>query len=174
MVNGNQQTVCWHVDDCKLSHRDKRVNNRFNLGLKEEYKSIFEDGSGQMTVCRGKVHNYLGMKLYYTQKGLCYITMFEQIKEIIQIFEELDPNSKGTKASAEPSNLFIVRYQCPKLSEKLSVGFHRVVAKTLFTTKRARPDSSTSLSFLTTMVKKSYEDDWSKLGNLGKYFRGTK
>ena len=68
------------MEDCKLSHRDKRVNVRFILVLKEEYKSIFEDGSGQMTVCCGKVHDYLGMKLDYTQKGLCYITMFEQIK----------------------------------------------------------------------------------------------
>ena len=33
MVNGKQQTICWHVDDCKLSHRDKRVNGRFILVL---------------------------------------------------------------------------------------------------------------------------------------------
>ena len=49
------------------------------------------------------------MKLDYTQKGLCYITMFEQIKETIEIFEDLDPKSKGTKASVAPYNLFIVR-----------------------------------------------------------------
>ena len=35
MVNGNQQTICWHVDDCKLIHRYKRVNDRFILVLKE-------------------------------------------------------------------------------------------------------------------------------------------
>ena len=64
------------------------------------------------------------MKLDYTQKCLCYITMFEQIKDIIEIFEYLDPKSKGTKASAAPSNLFIVRYDCNKLREKLRVGFH--------------------------------------------------
>ena len=29
--------------------------------LRKEYKSIFEDGSGKMTVKRGKVHEYLGM-----------------------------------------------------------------------------------------------------------------
>ena len=45
MVNGNQQKICWHVDDCKLSHRDKRVTARIILVLKEEYKSIFKDGS---------------------------------------------------------------------------------------------------------------------------------
>ena len=110
MVNRKYQTMCWHVDDFKLSHRDKRVNDRFILVLKEEYERIFEDGSGQMTVCRVKFHNCLGMKLDYTQKGLCYITMFKQNKEIIEIFEDLDSKSKGTKASAASSNLFIVRY----------------------------------------------------------------
>ena len=103
-----------------------------------------------------------------------YITMFKQIKEIIEIFEEQEPKSKGTKASAAPSNFFIVRDHCPKLSKNLSVGFHRVVAKTLFTTKRARPDSGTSLLFLTTRVKQPDEDNCSKLGHLVKYFRGNK
>ena len=55
MVNGNKQTICWHVDGCKLSHRYKRVNDRFILVLREEYKSIFEDGSRQMTEIRGKI-----------------------------------------------------------------------------------------------------------------------
>ena len=92
------------MNDCKLSHRDKKMNDRFILGFKEEYESIFEDGSGQMTGSRGKIHDYLGMNLDYKQKGLCYITMFERIKEIIEIFEELEHNSKGNKASAAPSN----------------------------------------------------------------------
>ena len=87
MVNGKQQTIFWHVDNCKLSHRDKRVNNRFILVLKEEHESIFEDGFRQMTVSRRKIHNYLGMKLDYKQKGLCYSTMLVQITETIEIFE---------------------------------------------------------------------------------------
>ena len=127
-----------------------------------------------MTVCHGKFHDYLVMKLDYTQKGLCYITMFEQIKYITEIFEDMDPKSKGTKASEAPSNFFVVRDECPNISEKLSVGFHRMVAKTLFTTKRARPDSGKSLLFLTTRVKHPDKDDWSKLRNLVKYFRVTK
>ena len=84
--------------------------------------------------------------------------MFEKIKETIEIFEDLDHKSKGTKAIAEPSNFFIVRYDCPNISKKLSVGFHRVVAKTLFATKRARPDYGTSLSFLATRVKQPDDD----------------
>ena len=142
-MNGKQQTIFWHVDDCKLIHGDKKVNDRFILVLKEEYEIIFEDFSGQMIMIRIKIHDYLDMKLDYTQKGVCYITMFEQIKEIIEIFEDLDPKSKGTKSSAAPSNLFIVRNDYAKLSKNLSVSFHMVVAKTIFATKGARPDSGT-------------------------------
>ena len=53
MVNVKQQTIYWHVEDCKLRHIYKMVNNRFILVLKEEYESIFKDGFGQMTVSRG-------------------------------------------------------------------------------------------------------------------------
>ena len=66
-----------------------------------------------------------------------------------------------------------MRDDCPKLSEKLSVGFHRVVAKTPFTTKRSRLYSGTSLLFLTTMVKQPDKENWSKLGHLVKYVRET-
>ena len=36
MMNGKQQTIFWNVDDCKLSHINKRLNGRFILVLKEE------------------------------------------------------------------------------------------------------------------------------------------
>jgi hypothetical protein len=45
--------------------------------LRQEYESIFEDGSREMTVSRGKVHKYLGMTLYYTVRGQVKITMFD-------------------------------------------------------------------------------------------------
>jgi hypothetical protein len=48
------------------------------------------------------------------------------------------------------------------------------VAKTLFATKRARPDTGTSVSFLTTRVREPDKEDWVKLGHLMKYLRGTK
>ena len=86
----------------------------------------------------------------------------------------MDPKYKGNKASAAPSNFFIVRDDFPKRSERLRVGFNMVVAKNLFTTKHARPDSGTSLSFLTTRDKQPDEDGWSKLGQLVKYLRGKK
>jgi hypothetical protein len=66
IVDGTQMTICFHVDDCKLSHRNSRANNNIIDWLHQEYESIFEDGSGKMTVRRGRVHKYLGMTLDYT------------------------------------------------------------------------------------------------------------
>ena len=34
MVNGEQLTVCWHVDNLKSSHIDPKVNNEFYNGLR--------------------------------------------------------------------------------------------------------------------------------------------
>jgi hypothetical protein len=80
-------TITFHVDDCKLSHEEPKEMDNMIAWLREEYKSIFEDGSGKMTVSRGKVHKYLGMMLDYTTKGQVKITMFDYVNEIITAFE---------------------------------------------------------------------------------------
>jgi hypothetical protein len=46
--------ICFHVDDCKLSHHKRKVMDRMIKYLRREYASIFKDGSGAMMVSRGK------------------------------------------------------------------------------------------------------------------------
>jgi hypothetical protein len=50
IIEGKQMNICYHVDDCKLSHRKKTVMDRMSGYLRQEYESIFEDGSEAMTV----------------------------------------------------------------------------------------------------------------------------
>jgi hypothetical protein len=70
-VEGKQITVCFHVDDCKLSHVHLKVIDETIDWLRAEYKSIFEDGLGAVKVHRGKVHKYLGMGLdFFTQREM--------------------------------------------------------------------------------------------------------
>jgi hypothetical protein len=69
MVNGKQLTIVFHVDDCKLSHVDSKVLDTTIDWLRQDYESVFEDGSGEMKVNRGKKHKYLGMSLDYTTQG---------------------------------------------------------------------------------------------------------
>ena len=68
-VKKSQLTICFHVDDCKISHVNQKVLKKTVEWLWSEYKSIFEDGSGKMKVHFGKIHKYLGMTLDYSKKG---------------------------------------------------------------------------------------------------------
>ena len=174
MIDGKQMTICFHVDDCKLSHVKKKVMDRMIKYLRQEYESIFEDGSGKMAVSRGKVHKYLGMTLDYTVRGQVKITMFSYIEEILTAFAKAEPKGAGTKSSAAPENLFTVDEDCEKLQPNKAVEFHNIVAKTLYATKRARPDTCTSIAFLTTRVRTPDKDDWKKMVHLMKYVRGTR
>ena len=56
MVNGHQMTVCWHVDDLKVSHKDEDAVTALSLKLASLYGE-------KTTICRGKVHEYLGMDI---------------------------------------------------------------------------------------------------------------
>jgi hypothetical protein len=63
-INGKQCTIVWHVDDLKLSHEDGAVLEEIVDKLNECYGK-----NKPLVVSRGKVHDYLGMKLDFTQPG---------------------------------------------------------------------------------------------------------
>jgi hypothetical protein len=134
-VDGTQMTICFHADDCKLSHHSSRANNNIIDWLRQEYESIFEDGSGKMTVSRGRVHKYLGMTSDYTVRGRVNISMFDYVDEIINVFDNAEPKGGSTKSSAAPDNLFKVDKDCEKLPPEKAIEFHNLVAKTLYATK---------------------------------------
>ena len=54
MVNGAQITVCWHVDNLKISHRDEEVVSAFVIQTSKIY-------GPKTTISRGNVHDCLGM-----------------------------------------------------------------------------------------------------------------
>ena len=91
LVNGLQQSILFHVDGCKLSHKDPRVNYIFIGILREEYQIIFEYGSGTTEMNRGKVHKYLGITLDYFTVGQLKIAMLDYFDEILDTFDESDP-----------------------------------------------------------------------------------
>ena len=111
-----------------MSHEDPKVVDGMIDWLRTNFESIFEDGSGKMTVSRGKKHTYLGMQLHYSVEGQVTVSMFDYIKEIVQAFEKADPNATGTKSTAAPENLFIVDEDCKKLGPNKAVNFHNLVA----------------------------------------------
>jgi hypothetical protein len=135
IIEGEQMTICFHVDDCKLSHRKKTVMDQMIGYLRQEYESIFEDGSGAMTVSRGKIHKYLGMTLEYSVPRQVKITMLDYVDEILAAFDKAEPKGGGTNTSAAPDSLFKVNEDCKKLAQAKAVEFHNLVAKSLYATK---------------------------------------
>ena len=81
MVNREQLTVLWHVDDLKSSHMDTKVYDKFMQWIRDTYGSI-----GEVTVTQGKVHEYLGMKLDYLVQGQVLIDMVDHMKSMIEGF----------------------------------------------------------------------------------------
>jgi hypothetical protein len=132
-------------------------------------KMDFEDGLGARKVSRGKKHTYLAMDLDYSHKGECRVTMYKYLDGILKTFDEAVKvhgegwvlvRSRAAKKTAAPDNLFIVNEECKKLATEVAASFHTVVAKLLYVSKRARPDISLSVAFLTTRVRSPDIEDW--------------
>jgi hypothetical protein len=43
-------TICFHVDDCKILHLDPKVVDHTIAWLRDEYESVFINGSSMMKV----------------------------------------------------------------------------------------------------------------------------
>ncbi len=65
--------------------------------------------------------------------------------------------------------MFKVDEDATKLDTEQSTAFHNIVAKALYMVKRARPDGSVSITFLTTRVRAPDVDDYRKLGHFIEY-----
>jgi hypothetical protein len=165
MVNGKQCTVFWHVNDIKVSHEDPNVVTAVLKLFEERYGK-----EAPLTITRGKIHDYLGMTLDYSEKGKVKVLMINYIKNMLA---ELPHDMRGEAATVTANHLFDVDTEAVKLEEEVAQLFHHNVAKLLFLCKRARPDLQTAVAFLTTRVKDPDVDDYKKLRRTMGYLRGT-
>ena len=81
----------------------------------------------------------------------------------------------GTTTSTAAEYLYAIREESDqnKLDDKRATGVHHSVAQLLFACPRARKDIQTTVSFLTTRVRSTDEDDWVKLKRVLQYVRRT-
>ena len=68
------------------------------------------------------------------------------------MFNKADPIGRGIKTSAAPKYIYKIDEDCEKLSPDKANMFRNLVAKTLYTTKQASPDTCTAVAFLATRV----------------------
>jgi hypothetical protein len=81
------------------------------------------------------------------------------------------PVMKQHYETPAPDNLFKVNEDCDKLPDEMAADFHTIVAKTLYVTKRARPDTCLSIAFFTMRKRAPDRDYWEKLHHLVEYLR---
>jgi hypothetical protein len=79
VINGKQMTVCWHVDDLKVSHMEPEEVTKFGNWLSKTY-------GVSVATHQGKIHDYLGMILDFSKERKVMVNMIEYIKTIIGNF----------------------------------------------------------------------------------------
>ena len=80
MVNGHQMTICWHVDDLKVSHKDENAVT----ALAEKIAEIY--GPKTTVSCR-KVHKYLGMDIDWASVlGTIIVSIIKYLHKVIEEF----------------------------------------------------------------------------------------
>ena len=156
------------MDDLKSSHVDSGVNDNFLRWLKKKYAS---DGIGNVSVTRGRRHEYLGMTLVFTSEGKLKIDMIDYINKMCNEFPEgLDGDTKYPWTE----KLFSVDKKSLILSTESSNSFHTHTMKVMYLAKRARPDVLPAVIFLSTRVKAPTVQDWRKLKKLMSFIWRTK
>lgn len=141
-INGSQCTIAWYVDDNMISHVEEKVV--------EDILSKIESKFPGLTVTRGKVHTFIGMKMTFRDDGKLEIDLSDYISEAI---EEFGDKLGSTVASPAGKWLFDVNDKAKKLTTDRSDIFHSTVAKLLWVAQRGRPDIGTAISFLCSRVK---------------------
>ena len=161
-IEGKQCTIAWYVDDNKISHENPEVVTMIIEKLEERF--------GKMTVTRGKEHVFLGMNITYTDNKTAVISMKSYLQEAI---DECEMEIKREATTPARRTLFEVDESSTLLDKGASETFHRIVAKLLYVSIRARMDLLLSVGFLCTRVSKSTKQDQNKLRRVLEYIKGT-
>jgi hypothetical protein len=164
-INGKQCTALWHVDDIKMSHVEQDVLESIITKLSKQYGQ-----DALLMVQCGPIHDYLGMMIDYSEDGKVKFIMGDYVKGIL---DEAPSDMDGTATSPTTNHLFSVNDKSDKIDAEKVDLYHRLTAKLLYLSKRARPDFQTALSFLTTRVTQPDVDDWKKLGHSIKFLCKT-
>jgi hypothetical protein len=82
-------------------------------------------------------------------------------------------SSESVAATPAAEHLFKVNDNAQSLAEGQMSVCHNFVAECLFLTKRARPNVSTAVAFLSARVKSSDVNDWKKLTRMIRHLHGS-
>ena len=165
IINAKQCTVTWHIDDLKISHEDPAVVESFLTDLQAEFGSL-----GDISVSRGKRHDYLGMFLDFSEDGILQVDMRPYLQTI---FANMPSEMVGKAQTPAANHLYHVNNEATKLNEQDAERFHSITMQLAYLAHRGRPDIRTAVAFLSTRVAQPDEDDYRKLSRVLKYLQTT-
>ena len=116
----------------------------------------FKTKFNKLTVCKDKVHDYLGVNIDYSNADYVKFTMYEFIEDVIK---EARKDMNGTLPWPTDSKLFNMDRKSPCLSTEDANYFDRMTTWLLFTCKQARPYVQVGVAFLCMRVKDPTEED---------------
>ena len=167
MVNGHQCTIVWHVDDLKISHCVESVVDDIIRKLNAE--------TGQcdnLSVSKGRVHDYLGMKLDHMVPGTLKVSMTDYIDTIL---DDCPDRMDGTAVTPAALHLFKVNDMNPEyLLVKDAEAFYHSTMQLAYLAHHAHPDIRTDVTFLQTRVQCPDQDDLKRLLQVIKYLQQTR
>ena len=79
VVDGNYCTVCWRVDDLRISHVESTVFYNILKCLEKQYGKV-----APMTTTWGNIHDYLGIVLDLITKGKVIVMVTKNIQSILE------------------------------------------------------------------------------------------
>jgi len=165
MVNDNQCTIGWYVDDNIVGHKEESVIN----DLVQKIDSRFPG----LVVQKGPKLDFLGMELVFRDDGKLDIGTVDFLKKMVKEFEE-DTGVELNRSYATPAASWLFKIkEAKELCPKFTSFFRKYVMKTLWASKRSRPDLETTMGFLTTRVQVPTKDDWHKLTRLMSFIKNT-
>jgi hypothetical protein len=121
MVDGNQITIQFHVDDLKISHVKQSV---IDLVL-NDLNNKFGTSKKALSATTGDIHDYLGITIDYSGSDKVQFTMYDYLEDILAKMPE---DMKGTAPTPASDNLFNIDEDLIPLNEKESDFFHRTTA----------------------------------------------
>ena len=160
MYKGDQQTVCIHVDDLKITCRNEEANQDVVRELRRVYKDV--------TVNEGDIHSYIGITFDYSVPGKVKLTQEGYIRDLM-LFYNVDSAVKTPAAD----NLFDLDPDSPLLDKVRKEDYHTLSAKLLYLSQRTRHDIQVAVCFLVSRVQAPTEQDVKKAVRVLRYLYGT-
>jgi hypothetical protein len=151
--------IAVYVDDLFISAAHKALIDTLESHLKGRFKDI--------TINRGKHHEYLGAHLDFSISGQVTMTMENKIVELVK-----EHHISGTSSTPAANHLMEHR-ELPILPPDQQKSLRSGVAKLLYLSMNTRPDIALPVNYLCTRVEKFDEDDHKKFKRILQYLNGT-